>query len=179
MMTRYAAFLRGINVGGNKSIKMADLVKTFNSLGLKNSKTLLASGNITFETQEADTNVLKRKIEDKLKKTFKHEISVLLRSMDEIQSMVKLNPYKAIKVDADTLFYVTLVNESSSSKSRLKIPFKSPKKDFTILKIFKNAIFWVRWPKNETTKVMSFLEKEFGKEITTRNWNTIQKLANG
>jgi uncharacterized protein (DUF1697 family) len=57
-MVRYAAFLRGINVGGHRKIKMETLRQQFESLELQNVKTLLNSGNVLFETPEADPSAL-------------------------------------------------------------------------------------------------------------------------
>ena len=56
----YAAFLRGINVGGNRSIKMAELRTAFAAQGFTNVKTVLASGNVLFDTAETDAAVLCR-----------------------------------------------------------------------------------------------------------------------
>jgi uncharacterized protein (DUF1697 family) len=60
---RYAAFLRGINVGGNKMIKMQDVAKAFESLGFSNVKTLIQSGNVIFESAPTDDEKLIKKIE--------------------------------------------------------------------------------------------------------------------
>src|SRR5258708_5109578 len=61
-MTKFAAFLRGINVGGNKLIKMDDLKKCFAALAFKNVKTILASGNVLFESTDDDEVALGKKI---------------------------------------------------------------------------------------------------------------------
>lgn len=64
---QYLAFLRGINVGGNAIIKMADLKKAFEQMGFKNVRTLLASGNVIFEADHADKEVLTKKMESALR----------------------------------------------------------------------------------------------------------------
>ncbi len=65
-MTIYIALLRGINVGGHKIIKMADLKQTFESIGLKQVKTYIQSGNIVFKSEE-DITFLKERYSLKLK----------------------------------------------------------------------------------------------------------------
>ena len=70
-MTRYVAFLRGINVGGNKLIKMEELRRTFEALRFKNVRTFIASGNVIFETDETDRELLTEKIERKIRKSFR------------------------------------------------------------------------------------------------------------
>ncbi|MBI1730339.1 DUF1697 domain-containing protein [Candidatus Acetothermia bacterium] len=57
-MTRYAAFLRGINVGGKKIIKMAELREAVESLGFRNVRTILASGNLLFDAPETNPSIL-------------------------------------------------------------------------------------------------------------------------
>lgn len=66
-MTFYIALLRGINVGGHKVIKMADLKRVFESIGLKQVKTYIQSGNIVFESEEG-INFLKDQIQSEIKK---------------------------------------------------------------------------------------------------------------
>lgn len=175
--TGYIAFLRGINVGGNKLIKMDALRKAFESLGFQNVKTLLASGNVLFEAPATGSSTLLNTIESGLEKIFKHQIDVILRTSDDIQKMIALNPFKSIKVTPDTRLYVSLLGEKPTSK--LKIPYESADKKFRILYVTNDAVFSVLTlsPTNKTTDAMNILGKEFGKKITTRNWNTINKLV--
>ena len=65
-MTLYIALLRGINVGGHKVIKMAELKRVFESIGLKQVKPYIQSGNIVFESEE-DINFLKDRIQTEIK----------------------------------------------------------------------------------------------------------------
>ena len=175
-MITYVAFLRGINVGGNKIIKMADLAKAFASLGFTNVKTLLASGNVVFDAANAKAATAPV-IEAKLEKALGKKVGVLLRTGQEIQAMVAAPPFKGITVTPATRLYVTFLSEKP--KSTLKIPYESPEKDFRILRLSADAVFSVLTlsPKRGTTDAMNILEKEFGKAITTRNWNTIVKIG--
>jgi len=172
----HVAFLRGINVGGNRLIKMADLKKAFESLGLGSVQTLIASGNVAFAAKDTNSDVLTHKIQDKLKKAFGHDIPVILRTADQLRKMAAANPFKSVNVNPATRFYVTFLAEST--KARLKIPYESPKKDFRILKTTNVEIFsLVDASKGSgTLESMAFIEKEFGKNVTTRNWNTINRM---
>lgn len=175
-MNTYIALLRGINVGGNKLVKMDDLKKAFAALGFKNIKTLLASGNVIFETSPENQISLAKKIEDKLRKTFGHEIPVILRSSLQLEALNKKNPFKNIVVTPATRLYVTFLSEAPSSK--LKIPYQSPDGNFKILSVSKTEVcsLVTLSPEVQTTDLMDVLEKEFGKKVTTRNWNTVQKI---
>ncbi len=178
-MAKYAAFLRGINVGGNKLVKMEDLKKAFLALGFQNVKTLLASGNVLFETSKSSTNVLAGKIEEKLKSALGHEVGVIVRPVAELQRLVDLNPFEKIKVTPRTRLYVTFLPQKP--KAVLKLPYESPEKDFRILQASESEVCSVITlsPTRQTTELMAFLDKEFGKRVTTRNWNTIVKILKG
>src|SRR6266498_3170388 len=175
-MAKYATFLRGINVGGNVLIKMDALKKSFAALGFKNVKTILASGNVLFESDESDENVLTAKIAEKLKSLMKRDVGVQVRSIEEIQKLADRNPFKKIKVTPETRLYITFLPEKP--KSKLKIPYTSPEKDFRILEVTNREICSVVDLNlgRGTIEAMSILEKEFGKNITTRNWNTVAKI---
>ena len=178
-MTKFVAFLRGINVGGNKLIKMEDLKKCFASAGFKNVKTILASGNVLFESANADENALAKKIADKLKAELGHDVGIQIRSIDEIQKLADRAPFKKIKVTPETRLYITFLPEKP--KSKLKIPYASPEKDFRILEVTNREVCTAITisPGRATTEMMGILEKEFGKNITTRNWNTVGKILKG
>jgi len=174
-MVKYAAFLRGINVGGNKSVKMDELKKVFEEMGYKNIKTVLASGNVLFETKQSNTNSLAKKIEENLKKIFGIQISVIVRSIDELQYLSYTNPFEKINITPQTRLYVTLLSEKS--KSKIKIPYESPDGNFKILRVSGKEIFSVlNVTEGKTVELMDVIEKEFGKKVTTRNWNTIMRL---
>ncbi|MGH7884614.1 MAG: DUF1697 domain-containing protein [Thermodesulfobacteriota bacterium] len=176
-MDKYVAFLRGINVGGRKKIKMAELQEAFESSGFQNIKTVLASGNVLFETPKTNTNVLIKNIEENLKKTFGFEVGVIVRTLEDIQKLVDVNPFKNIKVTPQTILYVTFLSEKPNN--RLNIPYESPNKDFKILSVSESEVLSVLilTSKFNTTDSMKILEKEFGKKITTRNWNTLKKIT--
>src|SRR5690349_12065303 len=106
----YVAFLRGINVGGNMIIGMEDLKKAFAALGFANIRTVLATGNVVFESPEKDRAALTRKIEQKLKTSFKSEISVIVRTMKGIQSLVASRPFKSRRMTPQTKLQVSFLS---------------------------------------------------------------------
>lgn len=176
-MPTYIALLRGINVGGNKKVSMADLQKMFEGMGYKNIHTLLNSGNVIFDAPTTLNAKLTAMLEREFEKTFGFTSSFIIRSMTEIQALIALDPFKKMKETKDTRFYVTFL--STKANSSLKIPYTSPEKDFSILTVTAGEVWSVLdLSKGKgTVDAMGILEKEFGKSITTRNWNTVQKLA--
>ena len=176
-MIKYVALLRGINVGGSKLIKMAELSRIFDSLGFKNVKTYIQSGNVLFESSKSDLATLTKHIEQGLHKAVGFEVPVVLRTITELEAIVKLNPFRKIKSDADAQFYVTFLVEPPKTKP--KIPLLSPKKDCEIIHLSPREVFTVAFamPNGRYGESMAFIEKEFGKSVTTRNWNTVIKIV--
>lgn len=174
--TRYAAFLRGINVGGNVLIKMVDVKAIFETLGFKNVQTVLASGNIVFDADESSVMEIAGMIAAALEKKYKRPIAVIVRVIDNLRAFADAKPFKNIDVTSATRLYVTFLSEKP--KNALKIPYVSPEKDFTILSATQTEIVSVLTvtEKRGTTDAMNIIEKEFGKNVTTRNWNTIEKI---
>ena len=175
-LTKYVAFLRGINVGGNNLIKMDDLKKIFESLGFKNVKTILASGNVVFETAKIKIPDLTKLISGKLEKTLGYGIGIIVRSIEDIRKLANTDVFKNITVTPQTRLYVTFLPEKSNSN--LKIPYVSHDNNYKILRSSETEVFSVLTvsPTVNTTDLMSVLDKEFGKKVTTRNWNTIEKI---
>ncbi len=174
----YVAFLRGINVGGHKLVSMKRLSQAFESLGFQNVRTLLASGNVLFDAPPQNRARLVSKIEARLEKTFGHEISVILRTRDDLQVLADLNPFRRIRVTPLTRLFVTFLSEKP--RTRLKIPYTSPDKSFRILRLTEGEVCSVltpgkQWARN--LRQMDILEKEFGKKITTRSWSTVLRLV--
>src|SRR5258708_30070004 len=117
---RYVALLRGINVGGNNMIKMETLRATFASLGFEHVKSYINSGNLAFDTSDADDLKLAAKIHDAIKKDFGSDISVMVRPVAEIEDVIKNNPFEG-QFENDKYMHLFFLNEELTvdQKSRL------------------------------------------------------------
>lgn len=173
---RYVAFLRGINVG-KRRVKNDALAKVFTDLGLENVKILIASGNVLFDANQQDELKLTKTIEDALEQALGFDVSVMLRGIAEIQAMLDLDPFKDIEVTKLTRRYVTLLAEKT--KSTFELPYASEDDNFRILSRTDREVYSVLnvVEGSRTVDLMAVLEKEYGKDATTRNWNTIEKAA--
>ncbi len=173
---RYIALLRGINVGGHKKISMAELKDLLETSGFGNVKTYLATGNIAFDSPKNSPAVLEKDISAKLHDTFGMSIKVLIRPKSDIEKMIAADPFKGIKITKETRLYVTFLSKMPGNS--LKIPYTSSDKSFKIIKLADHALFSVlNLADMGTIDAMAVIEKEFGKEVTTRNWNTILKIG--
>lgn len=176
-MTKLVAFLRGINVGGHHKVPMADLKSILSNLGCENVKTILNSGNVLFETKKKNIAGLERIIESALWENFGFAIPVILIPHKPINELVNEDPFASIDVHKNIRLYVSFLKESSTTK--LKLPYISKDNAFKIIGVKNKMILSVLdITASNTPKGMEDLEKLFGKNITTRNWNTIQKINN-
>jgi uncharacterized protein (DUF1697 family) len=175
---KYVALLRGINVGGNKLIKMPELSRIFTLLGLKNVKTYIQSGNVLFDSAKTDSIALTKQLEKGIRAAVGFEVPVVLRTIVELEAILKLNPFRKVKAEGDPKLYVSFLVEQH--RSGLKTPYQSPKKDCEIIYLNPREIFTVAYamPKGRSGEsLMTLIEKEFGKAVTTRNWNTVIKIV--
>jgi uncharacterized protein (DUF1697 family) len=174
---RYVAFLRGVNVGGRKLIKMENLVRTFGSAGFQNVRTLIASGNVMFDARATDPDRLGKKIEKTLLKTLGYEVAVIVRTIDELKQLVKLNPFKKVKASKDKMMFVTLI--SSEPKPKPKFPLRSEKENLEVLVVINRAAFMVAYRKKTGWFAFpnNFIEKLWGVIGTTRNFSTLERIA--
>ncbi len=172
---KFVVLFRGINVGGNNIVPMAFLKKEFEKHGFRNVHTILNSGNVIFETSSQKEDEILAEINSILKKNFIFLVPAILISFSGIEKIVEENPFKKILITPDLRLYVTFTN--GSSMSTLSIPYKSSDESFRLIRILGDSIFSVLdVSKNKTPTAMSILEKEYGKNITTRNWNTVIKI---
>lgn len=176
MPEQYVVFLRGINVGGYNKVPMAELRNVLEGMNFKNVTTLLNSGNIILGTSEDSVTNLEKRIEEKLEQTFGFSIPTIIRNSELIAQLYNEAPFKDIPLTKDTRFYVSFLKNDISTD--IELPIKSPDKSFKIIKNTDNIILSVLdLSFSKTPTAMKELENLFGSELTTRNWNTIERIA--
>ena len=99
-MFRFIAFLRAINVGRGRTVKMQSLRQVFESLGLSRVATFIASGNVIFEATTRDTKTLERKIEKRLREALGYEVPTFIRREAELAKIANYRPFRQSKLDA-------------------------------------------------------------------------------
>ncbi len=171
-MTTYISMLRGINVSGQKKIKMEVLKKLYESLGFQNVRTYIQSGNIIFECSDTDISELIHQIEQKIKNSFGFDVLVLIRTRNEIQKLIKNTPFA--KKDPSKLHITFLsdmpakspVDEINEAKDKTEEFFISGKEIYLLCS---NGYGRSKLSNN-------FFERKLKLSATTRNWKTVNKL---
>jgi uncharacterized protein (DUF1697 family) len=169
-MPTYAAFLRGVSP---LNAKMSELKKCFEAAGFTNVKTILGSGNVVFEARSKSRSALERQLEAAMDEDLGRVFATTVRSIDELAALVASDPYKAFKLAPNSKRVVTLLH--AKPKSRLKLPIELD--DARILCLQGTEIFSAYVPSPKGPVFMNLIEKTFGKDLTTRTWDTIGKVV--
>jgi uncharacterized protein (DUF1697 family) len=173
---RFVAFLRGINVGGHHKVPMAELRATLSDIGLENIVTILNSGNIIFDSDVRDTHTIEKIIADTLEKKFGFPVPTIIRKAELISQLVENGPFKEIEPTKDMRLYISLLK--NDPQVELALPWTNADKSYKIIELRDKIIFSVLDLSMTTTiKKMENIEKLYGKDITTRNWKTIERIV--
>lgn len=174
-MTTFIALLRGINVGGNKIIKMQDLKKMLQSLGFHNVRTYIQSGNVVFESDEGSESLLTGVIERKIHEVFGFEVSVMIRTLAEMEEVITNNPFQLTEPEAFKRWYVSFLPAVPSAEAldKLRIYEDGPEKlRFVGREMY--VLYEISVSQSPLFKVP--FDKILGMSVTARNWNTVNKL---
>ncbi len=173
-MIRYIALLRGINVSGQKLIKMEDLRTHFKMPGFKNIVTYIQSGNVLFDTPESDPELLRRKIEKRILQKTGFEVITIVRTASEIELAIKNNPFGNLSNAEPRQLYVSFLSDIPDKK--LCGLFENFSNDAEAAKVVNREVYLSTGGYADTRFSNNFVEKKLGVAATTRNWATVNKL---
>jgi uncharacterized protein (DUF1697 family) len=171
-VTRYAAFLRGVNVGG-VNLKMAEVAKAFEEAGFTDVRTILATGNVLLDSR-AGVDAVRKKAEKALRDTFGYDAWVLAYDLDTVAKIAEKFPFER-EVDGRHS-YVTFVTDADVL-DELAALAKEAGPDEQI-KRGTGVIYW-QVPKSgtlDTTIGKTMGKKRYKSSTTTRNLRTIEKV---
>lgn len=169
-MPRYAAFLRGVMP---TNAKMPDLKQAFEAAGFSDVRTILSSGNVVFSARAASEVTLQRKAETAMERRLGRSFLTIVRSIDFLQDLIASDPYGKFRLGPKAKRIVTFLHQAPARKIALP-----PEQDGArILAMQGREIFSAYLPTPKGPVFMTLIEKTFGKDQTTRTWNTIAKIA--
>ncbi|MGE5798127.1 MAG: DUF1697 domain-containing protein [Ignavibacteria bacterium] len=173
--TKYLALLRGINVGGNNIIKMANLKKCFEDMGCINVATFIQSGNVIFNSDEKDKIKLTVKIENELSKTFNYNSRIVLITDTLLKSVVKNAPINFGSDHSKYRYDVIFLKAPLTSKAAMKDV--KIKEGVDNAYAGKNVLYFSRLTAKATqSHLPKIMTIPIYKNMTIRNWNTTTKL---
>ena len=169
----YVALLRGINVGGNNKVEMKRLKNTFELLGFANVVTYINSGNIIFEDFSRRQDIIIDEIESAIKQDFQLELKVLIRNLDNIETICQELPATWLKNEmmrTDVMFLWEKFDRPEIKKDLKINPVDN-------VKYLPGALLWNVEGKNYSKSgMLKLMGTELYKNMTIRNVNTVRNL---
>jgi uncharacterized protein (DUF1697 family) len=177
-MTVYVSMLRAVNVGGTSVLKMDALRSVYESLGLKDVRTLLASGNVVFRSGLKDRAQLVKRIMQEIERKLSLHVEVILRSLDEVESIIERGPELSPRADMAKLHVMFLagVPEAAAQASLAKWHKQSKLPEMLEMR---GPEIYLYYPDGVGRSKLSgaVIENKLGVSGTARNWNTLVKLC--
>jgi uncharacterized protein (DUF1697 family) len=174
-MTTYISILRGINLGGYRTIKMDALRQLMGELGCSNVKTYIQSGNVVFQSEATDEAVLAQKISEAITSKFGFDVPVLVRNAAEWAEILAKNPFSQENSKDEAFFHITFLAAAPMEENKEKVQAgKTQDDDFCIL----DKAVYLYCPNGYSNSKLTngFLENKLKTTATTRNWKTCKEL---
>jgi len=170
-MKTFISLLRGINVGGQKIIRMEELRSLYEDLKLSNIQTYVQSGNVIFDSNDSNASKITELIETQIINILGYSVSVFIRNSNDFHRIINSNPFTERKEDPAKL-HVTFLYRTPSQSS-LDVPDTGL--DECILQGEEILLFCPNGY-GRTKLTNSFFEKKLNIPCTTRNWKTVNAL---
>ncbi len=176
-MQTYISILRGINVSGQKLLKMDALKAMYENLKFKNVKTYIQSGNVIFQFSEKNNQELEKLIEKTILKTFAFEVPIMVKGINEIENVLNHNPFVNKRKEDITKLHVTFLSEEPEQTLINKLKEGQYNSDEFII-VGKTVYLFCPNGYGNTKLNTNFFENKLKVKATTRNWKTTNELFN-
>lgn len=174
-MNTYIALLRGINVSGQKKIKMADLREHLAELPFHNIQTYIQSGNIVFEREETESKIIEEEIRTKIEEKYGFDVPTLVKTQEDFKHVVEHHPFIHQRKEDPKLVHVTFLGQTPDSEKVSALSAGNyPSEEFKI----EEDYFYLFAPNGYGRAKLNnnFIERNLKVRATTRNWKTVNKL---
>ena len=172
-MPAYIALLRGINVGGNRIIKMADLREIFVAAGGGDVSTYIQSGNVVFTHPARSERTLAAELERQISKAAGFAAPVVLRTAGQLARVIEDSPFPA--TDADHLHVAFLSARPPANAPTIDARAFAPERCVSV-----GRELYLYLPdgmgRSKLAAAILAKPKAIGAAATARNWRTVLKL---
>jgi uncharacterized protein (DUF1697 family) len=169
-MPRYVAFLRGVSP---MNAKMPELKRAFEKAGFDDVRTVISSGNVVFSARAASDAALQRKAEAAMQEHLGRTFATIVRSVDELKTLLAEDPFAQHRLPRAAKRIVTFLREPPARA----VPALPAQDGATILQVRGRDVLSVYLPTPKGPVFMNLIEKTFGREVTTRTWDTVKKVT--
>ena len=169
-MPKYAALLRGVMP---MNCKMPELKKAIETAGFTDVRTVIASGNVVFTARKAPEAAIARKCEAAMMKVMGRSFTTFVRSIDDLQALLDRDYFSTEKLPPSAKRNVTFILEPPATKPKLPVDMKGGR----ICAMEGDVAYLYYIPGLADPSFMTTIEKTFGKNVTTRTWDTIGRIV--
>ncbi len=167
---RYAALLRGVSP---MNARMPELAAAFEAAGFTEVRTVLSSGNVLFSAPRATEAALERKAEAAMARRLGKAFPAIVREVAALQALLEADPWAALGAPAGAKRVVTFLRAPPEPAPRLPLA----RDGAHLLALRGRELLSAYLPSPKGPIFMQLIEQAFGKEVTTRTWDTVAKLA--
>jgi uncharacterized protein (DUF1697 family) len=174
-MTGFVSLFRGINVGGQRMVKMDELKALHEALGLQDVVTYIQSGNVVFRSDEENQAHLAQQIEDAFAGKFGFRSNVIIRSEFELQEAIANNPFQD-QPEKETKWVLILFLASRPEPTVLEDLHRAYTGPEEIYLIGQELYIYYPSGMGRSKLTLPLIEKKLKTTGTGRNWNTVLQL---
>ncbi len=174
MAHQYIALLRGINVGGNSVMKMADLKAQFEALGFDDVKTYIQTGNVLFKSSKKNSSNLSTKIETHLQKTMQYQKKVFVLTPEVLVKSAKNNPFEPEKYEKERRCHLMFMSEKPDASNIQNL--MAMKGNEYWFHISDKVLYYAYSKEYDGSRRGIDFEKILGVSGTARSWTVVAKL---
>jgi len=174
-MQTYVALLYSIILGEGRRVVMSDLKAMSESLGLKNVRTLVATGNVVFEARAGEISKLEQRLEKAFEKTFGRHVDIIVRSAEDWLKLAADNPFPAESADAADQVAVRVMREPAPEETAASLAAYAAKDEK--VRLVGGDIWLVFSRERPSSRLLAAANHKRMGIGTSRNWNTVRRLA--
>jgi len=173
---KYISILRGINVSGQKIIKMADLKALYEAIGFERVTTYIQSGNVIFDSNGANKADLEKAIEIAIKEKYSFHVPVAIRTHKEFNVIVDNCPYKEADAEENGTKVLVTFLHSTPEKHKQKLLLEYVKHPERLVIHDSEVYLYCQNGYGKSKLTNTFIESKLGMSATTRNWKSVKTL---
>lgn len=152
-----------------------NLIAVCRDLGFDNVSTVISSGNVIFDSRRTDPRALETSLEKAWSEQLGFNSVTIVRTREDLVETVSRRPFGDVEHGSSTYLLATFTQRPLEIPFNL--PYRPPKQLFQVVAAFEREVFTVTDTSGPgTPNVMPWLEREFGRSITSRTWLTVHRV---
>jgi uncharacterized protein (DUF1697 family) len=152
---------------------MPDLKLCFEGAGFTNVKTVLSSGNVVFDSRSSADAALEQRAEAQMQARLGRIFVTFVRRTKFLRELLEADPYARFVLAPDSKRVVSFLRKNVTSAPPLPLELGRAR----ILDVVQREVFAAYTPSDNGPEFMRLIEGTFGREITTRTWETVRKCV--